>query len=398
MTRRLRASGFTLVETLIAAAILAAVITAAMGMVVGMNASTRHVRIIGDVQTGARFGLEQLAAEIRAAGAGVSTGQIGIDPGGGTPRRLPVIYSGPNVTITEPGGQTIVTNSIFIIGADPIYTGVDLTNANARQGLGMMGTVTAASANVPLTIVCSDATGASVDCKNDLIPTPKLPPLVVGDFRNAAFVVPTSLQSPAGVPPTQQLAFVSSNNFAPSPKAPFGFDVGSTILRARVTHWYVRQATATDPPQLVRSFPTIATNPLNAACSNADLPFLDETNSVGGAVGTVMGTVPIESLQIRFMTDPTSANQPSLFTMINSIGVCDTTVPGTLREVRLQVVARTSNVDLQGATPKQQVTYATPGYEGTTPTPGTGGVTQDAYPRRAFSLSVVPRNLQGYRL
>ena len=34
MTRRLRASGFTLVETLIAAAILAAVITAAMGMVV----------------------------------------------------------------------------------------------------------------------------------------------------------------------------------------------------------------------------------------------------------------------------------------------------------------------------------------------------------------------------
>ena len=68
------------------------------------------------------------------------------------------------------------------------------------------------------------------------------------------------------------------------------------------------------------------------------------------------------------------------------------------RDVRAQALARVHDLDLQGATPKQQVTYATPGYEGTTPTPGTGGVTQDAYPRRAFSLNVVPRNLQGYRL
>ena len=397
MTGHRRSSGFTLVEMLIAVAMLSAVMAAAMGMVIGMNASTRHVRIVGDAQTAARSGVEELAAEIRAAGGGVSTGQIGIDPGGGTPRRLPVIYSGPNVTITEPAGQTIVTNSIFIITADARYTAVDLTDANNRQGVGMMGIVTAASTGVPLTIVCADASGASVNCKNDLIPSPQLPPLIIGDFRNAAYVVPTSLGDPA--PTTQQLAYVSSANFAPNPKAPFGFDVNSTILRARVTHWYLRQATATDTPQLVRSFPTLSTIALPAACSPGDLPFLDETNALGGAVGTVMGTAPVDSLQIRFITDPTAANQPAAFTMVNSISVCDTTVPATLREVRLQVVARTSSGDLQGSsTSVKRVLYATPGFEGTTPAAGGGGVTQDSYPRRAFNLSAVPRNLQGYRL
>jgi prepilin-type N-terminal cleavage/methylation domain-containing protein len=398
MTRRRHASGFSLVEMMVAMTILAVVVTAAMGMVIGMNASARHVRIVGDAQTAARLGLEQLAAEIRAAGAGVSTGQLGIDPAGGTPRRIPVIYSGPNVTITEPGGQTIITNSIFIIAADSRYTGVDVTNANQRQSVGMLGVVTAASANAPLTIICADATGASVDCKNDLIPNPQLPPLIVGDFRNAAYVVPTSLQAPGGFPATQQLAFLSSNNFSPNPKAPFGFDIGSTIQRARVTHWYLRQTPATAAPQLVRSFPTLTATGMNAACSQTDLPFLDETNSVTGPAGTVMGTMPVESLQIRFMTDPTLSDNPALFTMINTIGVCDTGVPATLREVRLQIVSRTTNVDLQGATTKQRVLYATPGYEGTTPTPGAGGVTNDSYPRRAFSLAVVPRNLQGYRL
>ena len=103
MTGHRRSSGFTLVEMLIAVAMLSAVMAAAMGMVIGMNASTRHVRIVGDAQTAARSGVEELAAEIRAAGGGVSTGQIGIDPGGGTPRRLPVIYSGPNVTIIRIG-------------------------------------------------------------------------------------------------------------------------------------------------------------------------------------------------------------------------------------------------------------------------------------------------------
>jgi prepilin-type N-terminal cleavage/methylation domain-containing protein len=386
-----RARGFTLIEMMVAMAMLAAVVSAAMAMVIGMNASSRRVRIVGDTQTGARQGLEQLAAEIRAAGGGISTGQIGIAPGGGSARRMPVIYSGPNVTITEPGGQTIVTNSIFIITSDPTAIGYDVA------GNGTMGVVTAASTGTPLTVVCYDRTGASVDCKNTLIPA-ALPPLIVGDFRNAVFLSPTNLQAPAGVPPTQQLDYAekASNAYSPDPKAPFGFLPGANLLRARVTHWYLRQASATDTPQLVRSFPTLTTTALGAACAPGDIPFIDETNTNSGTppVGTVMGTAPIESLQIRFMVDPAGSDNPAQFTMLNTIGVCDTTVPATVREVRLQVVSRTSSADLKGATTNQQVVYSTPGFEGTTPS----ATTQDAYPRRAFSLTVVPRNVQGVRL
>ena len=125
---------------------------------------------------------------------------------------------------------------------------------------------------------------------------------------------------------------------------------------------------------------------------------IDETNAVAGVAGTVMGTVPIDSLQIRFVTDPTGADNPAQFTMVNSITVCDTLIPATLREVRMQIVSRTANWDLQGQSTEKKINYATPGYEGTTPTPGAGGVTQDSYPRRAFNLAVVPRTLQGYRL
>jgi prepilin-type N-terminal cleavage/methylation domain-containing protein len=398
MTHRRGPSGFTLVEMLIAMGMLAAVVSASVGMIIGMNASTRHVRIIGDAQTGARMGLEQLAAEIRAAGAGVSTGQVGIAPGGGSARRLPVIYSGPNVTITEPGGQTIVTNSIFIISSNATFFGADVSSANQRIDTGTMGIVTAASSGVPLTVVCYTVSGGAADCKNDLLPTP-LPALLVGDFRNAVYLSPKTLQSPAGVPPTQQLDYfeAASNAYSPDPKAPFGFTPGSAMLRARVTHWYLRQ-TGTGDPQLMRSFPTLTTTALNAACAASDVPFIDETNAVAGVAGIVMGTVPVDSLQIRFVTDPTGADNPAQFTMVNSISVCDTTVPATLREVRMQIVSRTANWDLQGSSTAKKINYATPGYEGTTPTAGAGGVTQDSYPRRAFNLAVVPRTLQGYRL
>jgi hypothetical protein len=260
-----------------------------------------------------------------------------------------------------------------------------------------MGVVTAASQGTPLTVVCYDRTGASVDCKNTLIPA-ALPPLVVGDFRNAVLLSPTNLQAPAGVPPTQQLDYAekASNAYSPDPKAPFGFVPGANMLRARVTHWYLRQASATDTPQLVRSFPTLTTTAIGSACAAGDIPFIDETNTTTGTppVGTVMSTMPIESLQIRFMVDPTQTDNPAQFTMLNTIGVCDTTVPATVREVRLQVVSRTTSADLQGTTTNQQVAYSTPGFEGASPST----TTKDAYPRRAFSLTVVPRNLQGVRL
>src|SRR5947208_2306927 len=136
---------------------------------------------------------------------------------------------------------------------------VHLDRDDGRHGVagnGTMGVVTAASTGTPLTVVCYDRTGASVDCKDTLIPA-ALPPLIVGDFRNAVFLSPTNLQAPAGVPPTQQLDYAekASNAYAPDPKAPFGFLPGANLLRARVTHWYLRQASATDTPQLVRSFP-----------------------------------------------------------------------------------------------------------------------------------------------
>ena len=108
MSRR----GFTLVEMLVATSLLAVVLAVAMSALVGVNGSAERVRRIGDAQETARLGMQQLAYDLRMAGLGASNGQIGIAVGAGAARRVPVIYSGPNVTVTEPGGQTIVTNSI----------------------------------------------------------------------------------------------------------------------------------------------------------------------------------------------------------------------------------------------------------------------------------------------
>ena len=62
-------------------------------------------------------------------------------------------------------------------------------------------------------------------------------------------------------------------------------------------------------------------------------------------------------------------------------------------QVRLQVVARTTVPDVDQATRMRNL-YSTPGFEGTSPS----STTQDAYPRRAFTVSVAPRSLQGVRL
>ena len=389
MKRAPPASGFTLIEITVSSALFALISAIALSMVVGMNNSSTRVRVVGDAQTGGRLGLEGLAADIRAAGGGAASGQVGIATGGGAARRIPVIWTGPATTVTAPGGQTITSNSLFIVTSDSSTVGIP------ADATGMQGVVVAASQNAPLTIVCSDATGATVDCSNGLLKT--LNPLVVGDFRDAVYLTPTALGGLQNTPPTQQLTYAeqASNAYSPSPKAPFGFVPGANLKRARVVHWYLWQPTAADTPQLRRSYPVLTGTALGNACANGDTPFLDETNDLSGnsPVGADMGGGAIESLQVRYVVDAAGTDDPTQFTMLSTIGVCDLTVPATLREVRLQVVARTANPDVHQSSNSIN-NYTTPGFEGVSPSANTA----DAYPRRAFTVGVVPRNLQGVRL
>jgi hypothetical protein len=171
-------------------------------------------------------------------------------------------------------------------------------------------------------------------------------------------------------PPTQQLDYAEklTDSYAPDPKAPFGFVPGANLTRARVVHWYLWQPDPAKPPQLRRSFPALTPTAMNVNCANTDKPFLDETNDNSGNVptGTDMSGGAIESLQIRFMVDASGNDDPAQFTQLNSIGVCDTAVPATIREVRLQVVSRTASPDKDQADNKR-VLYSTPDFEGATP-------------------------------
>jgi hypothetical protein len=260
---------------------------------------------------------------------------------------------------------------------------------------GMQAVVVAAGLNTALTVVCANAAGTAVDCSTGLLNT--LKPLLVGDFRDAVYLTPTLLNAPQNTPPTQQLDYAekASNAYSPSPKAPFGFVPGATLARARVVHWYLWQPSAGATPQLRRSYPVLTGSALAAACAGGDVPFLDETNDASGnsPKGNDMSGGAIESLQIRFMVDAGGTDDSTTFTQLNSIGVCDTSVPATVREVRLQVVSRTSTPDYDQAARKRTV-YAAPGFEGTSPSDST----KDGYPRRAFTISVAPRSLQGVRL
>jgi hypothetical protein len=389
MRRAPRAAGFTLIEIVIATGLFALISGLALSMVVAMNNTSTRVRVIGDAQTGGRLGLDGLAADIRSAGSGAASGQVGIAPAAGNARRVPVIWTGPATTITAPGGQTITSNSLYIISNDPTTVGT------AIDATGMQGVVTAASKNTPLQILCASSSGAAVDCANGLLKT--LTPLLVGDFRDSVYLTPTALGAPSGTPATQQLTYAEQNGaaYAPSPKAPFGFVPGALLTRARVVHWYLWQPSPSDPPQLRRSYPVLTGSALGTACAAGDAPFLDETNDASGSspAGKDMGGGAIESLQIRFLVDPLGTDNPPQFTMLSSISVCDTSVPATLREVRLQVVARTANPDVDQSS-KTVKLYSTPGFEGVSPSAST----TDGYPRRAFTVGVVPRNMQGVRL
>jgi len=369
MKRAPPASGFTLIEIAVSTTLFAFISALALSLMIGMNNSSARVRVVGDTQTGGRLGLEGLAADIRAAGGGTASGQVGVAPGGGGARRVPAMWNGPTTTVTAPGGQTIISNSLFMITTDPTAVGIP------ADATGMQGLVVEASQGTPLKIVCSDGTGASVDCGNGLLKT--LTPLLVGDFRDAVYMTPTVLGAPQNTPPTQQLTYAAK------------------LIRARVVHWYLWQPTASDPPQLRRSYPVLTSSALGSACASNDKPFLDETNDSSGnsPAGKDMGGGAIESLQVRFLVDAGGTDDPTRFTMLNTIGVCDTAVPATLREVRLQVVARTANPDVDQVSRNRNL-YSTPGFEGVSPS----ATTMDAYPRRAFTVGVVPRNLQGIRL
>jgi prepilin-type N-terminal cleavage/methylation domain-containing protein len=389
MNLRRRKRGFNLVELMISVTIVLLVITAATYLFIVVNNSLRRTRMIADAQEGARLGLAGLESDLHMAGLGFGSGQVGIAPGAGSGRRIPAVYLGPNITITEPGGQTVITNSVFVLMSNPTTISIPFSNS------GTQGVVVAATATTPLQIQCGNAAGTNVDC-GTMISTTTWPPLIVGDFFNAVYMTPTALSTFSSGSPTQSLTYAEEAGaaYAPDPHAPFGFTPGANVSIARVVHWYLKQ-TGTGQPQLMRSYPKLTSSALPTNCSSTDVPFVDETNG-GTVVGKPMGTTAIENLQIRFVTDPYQSDNPQLYTMVNSIGVCDVGVPSTVRSIRVQVEAIADDVDLSAGNgqAKPIANYATPLYEGVSPS----AATQDAYPRRAFSMTIVPRNLQGSRI
>src|SRR5262249_21140665 len=151
-----------------------------------------------------------------------------------------VVYSGPDVVVTAPGGQQIVTNSIFIITSDP-QAGVP-----SSDGKGMFGVVSAASTSTPLNVSCVNQKGVAVDCSSPAfganalltqLPDGSLPPLIVGDYRNAVYMRPISLSGLAGNVQTLDFTERLSGAFSPDPKAPFGFAPGASLSKARVLHY-----------------------------------------------------------------------------------------------------------------------------------------------------------------
>jgi hypothetical protein len=189
------------------------------------------------------------------------------------------------------------------------------------------------------------------------------------------------------------------NAYSPDPKAPFGFARGASLGKARITHWYLKEVRPGDW-ELMRSHPILDDKwkYLAGVCNPAS-PFIDETNSPTGPVGTVVGSGPVENLQIRFVVDDGIKDDPASFHVWgsgNHMGTCDQLADGSpvqkvLREVRISVVARSKVADhaTNGTTHVKR--YGLASWEGTSP----AGGALDEYPRRSFEARIVPRNLQG---
>lgn len=423
-TQTRSARGMTLVEVMVAGALLAVVISATMAGLLGANQASERVRRVGDVQETARLALEAIAADIRSAGMGAQLGVVGVAPLNGNARRLPVIYAGLDTTVTDSyNGVTTAmqSNSIFIISGQPA------TGVLSGDGTGMVGTVVKATAgNPPVTpatvfVTCyRGPTAVNVDCSDVSVSSNfgeytvvnplaggGYQPLLIGDFRNGVYLRPTAITTPP-LPPTlpekgdprQQLTFIeqSSPAFSPDPRAPFGFAPGAVLQRARVLHYYLKAAARGDYYELRRSQPILADDAGNGRGDNTDFPFIDETNSSNGPVGVPIGSGPIESLQIRYIADAGATDLPVNFTIVPLSTGDGATMP-KIREIRVQVVARSLNPD-KASDGSLRMSYSTPSYE-TSIYPGavpTNTAYVDPYPRRTFSITVVPRNLQGVRL
>jgi hypothetical protein len=119
----------------------------------------------------------------------------------------------------------------------------------------------------------------------------------------------------------------------------------------------------------------------------------------------VVGSGPIENLQIRFVVDDGISDNPANFhvwgdgTNVGTnyhLGNCDVLSSGfpvqkVLREVRISVVARSLVADHATDGVKHVKRYGLAAWEGVSPTGGA----LDEYPRRSFEARIVPRNLQG---
>ena len=232
--------------------------------------------------------------------------------------------------------------------------------------------------------------------------------MIVGDYVNAVYMRPTAVGGVSGG--AQQLKFTEMTvpgAYSPDPKAPFGFAKGASIGKARVTHWYVKEVSPGDW-ELMRSHPKLDDqwNLAGGACNSAS-PFIDETNSGDPTApkGTVVGSGPIENLQIRFVVDDGISDNPAGFHVWGDgtngganyhLGNCDVLSAGiavqkVLREVRISVVARSPFADHATDGAKHVKRYGLAAWEGVSPTGGA----LDEYPRRSFEARIVPRNLQG---
>ena len=418
-----KAPGFTLLEMMVAMAILGIALSSAMYIVVGVNTSAERVRRVGETQDTARLALDSLAAEIRMSGAGASSGQIGIGTTAPAVTRIPTIYSGPDVTVTTAGGQQVVTNSIYIISAEPG------AGAPSSDGAGMLGSVISSGIDpaTGIQIECTDQRGVQVDCTaasfqgNTILPTlPSggLTPLLVGDYVNAVYLRPTNVAGVANGSQAMKFAEMAiPGAYSPDPKAPFGFAKGASLGKARVTHWYLKQVNPGDW-ELMRSHPILDDTWSLAGGCNTTSPFVDETSSADRAAacaaggpgapsycGQVVGSGPVENLQIRYVVDNLVKDDPTMFHVWGDgtnggagyhMGLCDSLNDGSpvqhvLREVRVSVVARSRMPDHASNATTKVKRYGLAGWEGVSPTGGA----LDEFPRRTFEARIVPRNLQG---
>ena len=394
-----RTRGTTLIELMVAMGILSVMMLGLMSLMVTFNVNTNQTTTTADLQDSARTSLDLLAADIRAAGIGASNGTVGIAPQGKWSARIPSIYSGPLQNFRDPSGATYQVRSIFIVGAEPATTGLNIA------GDGVMAVITApGNAKIRCSVVAANGAASDQDCTTSVVGVTDLlehgivlpglngalfAPLLVHDHQRASFITPTAV---SGTMPNQQVSFAenttsTSVSISPDPSAPFGFAQGFQVSRARVVHWYLYQPDVTKPPRLMRSRPVLTSSA--TGCPNLS-PFNDAD------VGNDLGGGGVESLQFRFVFDTSQEDDPTKYDAVDNIDPCiadPVTRMRQLREVRIQLVAIS-------ATPAKDTTgkaiaprFSNPGFEGVTI-----GAGVDSYPRRAYVTRVAPRNVQPYRM